>query len=169
MDKYDILKEITRKGGSVRQILKEFRNRGFSIGNEKALSIIQAIRKEKIEIKREKIEVKDKTQIIKQRDEYIAELMQDVDITFRELGKRLREKGFKIGNVALLEKYREFGLGTKIKALQKSVKDNRMQQSSAERIEKQLREYFKSGKRNKLNDLYGRLYDDENNPTFVDS
>lgn len=169
MKKYEVLKRITRKGGSVREILKEFRNKGFKIGNEKALSIIQNVRKEKIKIKLDEIEVKDKAKLLQERDEYIKKLMEDTDITFRELGKRLREQGFRIGNVALLEKYRGLRIEGKIKSLQQSVKDNRMQKSSAERIEKYLREYFRQGKLNKLNDLYRRLYDEDNQPTFVDS
>jgi RNA polymerase-interacting CarD/CdnL/TRCF family regulator len=111
-----------------------------------------------------------KEKIIKERDDCINELLKDDHtndpITFKELAKTLRDKGHKISNKELLEKYREIRLYNKIEMLKKSVEMGRMQKITAKRLKEQMKEYYKKGYINRLNDLYGRLYDVENNPSY---
>ena len=154
MNKYEILRhlasDITK---SQNQILKEFRAKGYKIGNEKGREIIREEREGLIEI---------------DRDEYIKELLKD-DYNFRELAQLVRAKGYKIGNEALRVQYKRIRLDDRISVLKKSYEEGRMQKESMERIEKDMRKYYSTGKINKLNDLWGRLYDNDNQPTFIDS
>lgn len=161
MKKYNILRKLAKdRGKSQNKVLKEFRAKGLKIGNEKGRRIIRGVRE-------------DKSVITKERDEYIKELLKDTytkdPLTFKELSQKVRGAGYKIGNEALLNKYREIRLYDKIASLKKSVEEGRMQKTTAEHIEAKMRNYFRKGQINNLNNLYGRLYDVENNPTFMDS
>ena len=207
MSKYDVLREIAEEGGSVRQILKEFRGRGYKTGDKKALSIIREVRaqikspedRETVlkELSRDKtksqktiieelrgkgFKIDDKkarniiretrgedTQLITEREEAIKELSEDSYNTFRDVGRKLRAKGFKIGDKALLEKYREIRLCNKIKSLKESVEAGKMARSTADRIEGEFRKYFMQGRADKLEDIYGRLYTRYGDPIFIET
>lgn len=156
MKKYNIIRELARNTTlSQNAILKEFRAKGHKIGNEKGRQIIRE----------ERGRVPD---IIQERDEYIKELLKD-DYNLRELGKLVRKKGYKISNETLRQQYKNTRLLDRLPLLKKVVEEGRMQPESAKRIEEQMRKYYSTGQINKLNDLWGRLFDDENHPTFVDS
>ena len=158
-NKYNILKELAKdKSKSQNAILKEFRAKGHKIGNAKGREIIREVRGSK-------------ETITKERDEYIEELLKDhlveEPLNFRQLGKKLREAGYSIGNAALLEKYREIRLERKVSQLWKSVEKEIMQEETAQRVSDEMREYFAKGQINNLNNLYARLFDIENNPIFL--
>lgn len=157
VNKYNILKNLTKKNPTLSQnnILKKFREKGHKIGNEKGREIIREVRSSKIPLTIE-------------RDEYIKELLKD-DYNLRELGQLIRKKGHKISNEALRRQYKKIRLTDRLEVLKNSYEEGRMQQASYERIKREMERYYSTGKINKLNDLWGRLYDDENNPTFVDS
>ena len=157
VNKYNILKNLTKKNPTLSQnnILKKFRAKGYRIGNEKGREIIREVRRDKLEV-------------AKERDEYIKEILKD-DYNFREVAQLVRKKGYTIGNEELRQQYKKIRLLDRLQLLKEVVEEGRMQPESAKRIEEQMRKYYSTGQINKLNDLWGRLFDDENHPTFVDS